>query len=405
MAYTTLSTSYLNGDIFSAGDINNTNTVANALSNGTNQALIATKGDILTGSATANALAKTAVGSNNAVLYANSAATGGVSWGLVTSAMITDGTITGTDIASGTVTSSNILNGTIVSADIASNTITSANILNGTITGTDIASGTITSSNITDNTIVNADINSAANIADTKLATISTGGKVSNSATTATSSNTGSAIVARDGSGNFSTNAITANTYTGGTFNGTFNGNLSGGQVVATGSVYFLDYTDAGRFGGNTTSASVGILRVGNYTSGTTCITTNGNSATNYHMAFHYAGSNIGGISSGTSSTSFNTTSDYRLKENVAPLTNALNILEQVKPKSFNFIIEPDDVQHGFIAHELAEVLPYAVTGEKDAVDDEGNIRPQQVDYSKLTGLLVGAVQELSARVKELENN
>lgn len=178
MAYTTLSTSYLNGDIFSAGDINNTNTVANALSNGTNQALIATKGDILTGSATANALAKTAVGSNNAVLYANSAATGGVSWGLVTSAMITDGTITGTDIASGTVTSSNILNGTIVSADIASNTITSANILNGTITGTDIASGTITSSNITDNTIVNADINSAANIADTKLATISTGGKV-----------------------------------------------------------------------------------------------------------------------------------------------------------------------------------------------------------------------------------
>lgn len=150
MAYTTLSVAYTNGDVFSAGDINNTNTVANALSNGTNQALIAAKGDILTGSATANALAKTTVGSNNTVLYANSAASGGVSWGLVTSAMITDATITGTDIATGT--------------------ITSTNILDATITGTDIASGTITSTNIANDTIVNADINSAAAISYTKLA-------------------------------------------------------------------------------------------------------------------------------------------------------------------------------------------------------------------------------------------
>jgi hypothetical protein len=380
MAYTTLSVAYINGDIFSAGDINNTNTVANALSNGTNQALVAAKGDILTGSATANALVKTTVGSNNTVLYANSSATGGVSWGLVTSAMITNGTITGTDIAS--------------------DTITSTNILDGTITGTDIASGTITSANILDGTIVNADINSSAGIVDTKLATISTAGKVANSATTANASNVGSAIVLRDGSGNFNA----------GTINATFVGYHSGshdGYVSSTGSVYFTDYTDAARFGGGgaITATSTGIVRVGAYTGLVTCITTNGNAATNYHMAFHYAGSAVGGITSGTSSTSFNTTSDYRLKENVVPLTNALNILEQVKPKSFNFIIEPDEVQHGFIAHELAEVLPYVVTGEKDAVDEEGNIRPQQVDYSKLTGLLVGAVQELSARVKELENN
>ena len=305
----------------------------------------------------------------------------------VASANLVDGTITGTDIASGTITSTNI----------ASGTITSANITDGTITGTDIASGTVTSTNIADNTIVNADINSAAGIVDTKLATISTAGKVSNSATTANASNVGSSIVARDSSGNFNA----------GTINATFVGYHQGdhdGYVGSIGSVYYTDYTDAGRFGGSPTTTSAGVLRVGNYTGLTTCITTNGNASTNYHMSFHYAGSSVGGISSGTSSTSFNTTSDYRLKENVVPLTNALNILEQVKPKSFNFIIEPDEVQHGFIAHELQEVLPYAVTGEKDAVDEEGKIRPQQVDYSKLIGLLVGAIQELSARITELEN-
>jgi hypothetical protein len=319
--------------------------------------------------------------------------------GAVTTVKVLDGNITAEKLASNSVTTIKILDGNVTAAKLASNSVTTVKVLDGNITAAKLSSTAVT----------NAKVSSTAAIALSKLATTGTmtattfsgsGASLTNipnSATTATSANTGSAIVARDGSGNFSTNAITANT-----FNGSFNGNLTGGQVVTTGTIYFSDYTDAGRFGVGTTSTSLGVLRVGNYTSGTTCITTNGNAATNYHMAFHYANSTVGGISSGTSSTSFNTTSDYRLKENVAPLTNALNILEQVKPKSFNFIIEPDEVQHGFIAHELAEVLPYAVTGEKDAVDEAGNIRPQQVDYSKLTGLLVCAVQELSTKVKEL---
>jgi hypothetical protein len=73
------------------------------------------------------------------------------------------------------------------------------------------STGTVTSGMILDGTIVNADINASAAIADTKLGTISTAGKVSNSATTATSANTNSAIVARDSSGNFSAGTITAN--------------------------------------------------------------------------------------------------------------------------------------------------------------------------------------------------
>lgn len=91
----------------------------------------------------------------------------------------------------------------------ADRTITLPNTTGTVVTTGD--SGTITSTMIADDTIVNADINASAAIADTKLATISTAGKVSNSATTATSSNTANAIVARDASGNFTANVITAN--------------------------------------------------------------------------------------------------------------------------------------------------------------------------------------------------
>lgn len=112
MTITVLNTAYINGDTFYAADINATNTVVNTLS--ASQSLIAAKGDILTGISD-DTFTKTTVGANNTVLYANSAATGGVSWGTVTSAMITDGTITGTDIASTTITASNIANATITS--------------------------------------------------------------------------------------------------------------------------------------------------------------------------------------------------------------------------------------------------------------------------------------------------
>jgi hypothetical protein len=102
--------------------------------------------------------------------------------------------------------------------------ITLANIVQ---TGT---TGTVNSTMILDGTIVNADINASAGIVDTKLATISTSGKVANSATTATSANTNSAIVARDGSGNFSAGTITAN------LTGNVTGNVSGTAGSATGN-------------------------------------------------------------------------------------------------------------------------------------------------------------------------
>ena len=118
---------------------------------------------------------------------------------------------------------------------------------------------------------------------------------------------------------------------------------------------------------------------------------------------FRDNGSGVGSITIVSGQTAFNATSDYRLKENEVTLANGLTRLNQLKPYNFNFIAHPDIVQDGFFAHEVAEVVPVAVTGEKDAVNDDGDIEPQQLDNSKLVPLLVKTMQELEARITELE--
>ena len=110
--------------------------------------------------------------------------------------------------------------------------LTIANVVTTADTG---GTAKITSGMIIDGTIVNADINASAAIVDTKLATISTASKVSNSATTATSANTNSAIVARDASGNFTAGTITAN------LTGNVTGNVSGSAGTVTNGVYTTD--------------------------------------------------------------------------------------------------------------------------------------------------------------------
>jgi hypothetical protein len=120
---------------------------------------------------------------------------------------------------------------------------------------------------------------------------------------------------------------------------------------------------------------------------------------------------NRGNIVVTTSGTSYNTISDYRLKENITPLENGLDRVLQLKPSKFNWI-ETGNESEGFIAHELQEYFPDAVTGEKDAVySSTGNIKPQSVDYGRITPLLVKAIQELKAendalktRIETLEN-
>jgi hypothetical protein len=114
------------------------------------------------------------------------------------------------------------------------------------------------------------------------------------------------------------------------------------------------------------------------------------------------SGTTVGSISVTTSATAYNTSSDYRMKENVVPMTGGLATISALKPVTYDWVTDKS-YGEGFIAHELAEVIPLAVTGEKDAVDDEGNIVPQGVDYSKIVVHLVAAIQELSAKNDALE--
>jgi hypothetical protein len=120
-------------------------------------------------------------------------------------------------------------------------------------------------------------------------------------------------------------------------------------------------------------------------------------------VSFFYSGSAIGSITTNGSTTSYNTSSDYRLKENVQPMTGGLATVAALKPVTYNWISN-GSAGEGFIAHELQAVIPEAVHGEKDAVDDKGEIKPQGVDFSKIVPHLVAAIQELTTRLAALEN-
>jgi len=109
------------------------------------------------------------------------------------------------------------------------------------------------------------------------------------------------------------------------------------------------------------------------------------------------AGTEVGSISTnGSSSTSYTTSSDYRLKEDVQAMQGALATIAKLKPVTFKWKADGSRGQ-GFIAHELQSVVPDCVTGEKDRVDNEGNIVPQGVDTSFLVATLTAAIQELKA--------
>lgn len=107
---------------------------------------------------------------------------------------------------------------------------------------------------------------------------------------------------------------------------------------------------------------------------------------------FRRAGTNVGAISVTTSSTAYNTSSDYRLKENIAPMTGALATVAQLKPVTYDW--KAGGSSQGFIAHELQAVVPDCVTGEKDGEQMQG------VDTSFLVATLTAAIQELNAKVE-----
>ena len=154
-------------------------------------------------------------------------------------------------------------------------------------------------------------------------------------------------------------------------------------------------------------------------------------------LAFYNGGlGNIGNIhTNGTTGVTYDTASDYRMKENVNYDWNGLSIINQLRPAKYNWIADDmDGIEEGFIAHEVQEILPYVVSGEKDAMEpailyeeddreviagtanvgeikEEEKIKPQSMDYGRITPILVKAIQEqqtiiddLKARIDTLEN-
>ena len=162
------------------------------------------------------------------------------------------------------------------------------------------------------------------------------------------------------------------------------------------------------------------------YADGQIYFVMNSSSSTNVQRFYNSSSGNIAGnINMNGDATAFNTSSDYRLKENVVALENATDRLKQLKVKRFNFKSDTDTTLDGFLAHEVSSIVPEAITGEKDAIfpetkyeagDDipEGKkigdvkeaekINPQGIDQSKLVPLMVKTIQELEARIKTLED-
>jgi hypothetical protein len=120
------------------------------------------------------------------------------------------------------------------------------------------------------------------------------------------------------------------------------------------------------------------------------------------HLLFYNGNGIVGSISTAALLTSYTTTSDYRLKEDLQQI-KGLEVLSAIKVYNYKWKSE-DSRMDGVLAHELAEVLPYAVTGEKDEVNEDGTEKMQGVDYSKIVPILIKAIQEQQEQINSLKN-
>jgi hypothetical protein len=157
-------------------------------------------------------------------------------------------------------------------------------------------------------------------------------------------------------------------------------------------------------FGDSVLNIAMTSTSTGNYTAlSTECKTYQGHKHVTFYLNPSGTTTLSGSISQAYGAVAYNTTSDYRLKENVVEMTGAVNRVKQLKPSRFNWTAFPNATVDGFLAHEIQTVVPEAVSGEKDQVDENGQIQPQGIDQSKLVPLLVGAIKELTARIEALE--
>ena len=183
-------------------------------------------------------------------------------------------------------------------------------------------------------------------------------------------------------------------------------------RITYGGDVQFtIDPVGRFTFGGTVGLGSKGTIYAG-MQDGLYVHSTSGNTSTSfgtqrqgtpgYVFFMSCAGSSAGSITHPTTtSTAYNTTSDRRLKTNIQDHHHGLRRIWALKPRTFEFTTEPGVEHTGFIADEVQQVVPLAVTGQPDAVDDKGNPVYQQLDLSKLVPDLVSAVKALTLKTKE----
>ena len=142
----------------------------------------------------------------------------------------------------------------------------------------------------------------------------------------------------------------------------------------------------------NVTATSGALNGVGVY-----CTTTSSTGA----VVFWNSNGQVGAINVSGTATAYVTSSDYRLKNTVTPMTGALAKVSALKPVTYKWNVDNSDGE-GFIAHELAEVCPHAVVGEKNAVNEDGTPKYQGIDTSFLVATLTAAIQELNATITDM---
>jgi len=223
-------------------------------------------------------------------------------------------------------------------------------------------------------------------------------------------------LVVGTGSGGQGLSIYSANNNYGNIYfaDGTSDGSYNAGGILYNHSSNFMRFDTAagermridssGRLLIGTTSAS-------NITNGSTnanylylgtLVTSRDNTGNREHAVFHNPNGDVGSINTSGSSTSYTTSSDYRLKENIVAISDGITRLKTLKPSRFNFKVDKDTTVDGFLAHEVTAV-PEAITGTKDEVDSDNNPVYQGIDQSKLVPLLTAALQEAIAKIETLE--
>ena len=408
---------------------------------------------------------------------------GSIEDGSITNAKLAANSVTNTKIADDAITTAKIQNSQITTAKIADANITNAKLASDSVTNTKIQDNAITTAKIQDSNITEAKIaDEAVTLAKLEHGTSSNDGKFlrANNGADPTfeslpasgvtvSGNSNDRVVTGDGTNLVAEPALTFN----GTHKLSITASANGGQVEIIGAEgenagvvlacdQFDDHADKyalesnagdnafrimqGHTGGSgnfdyrnvfniNSSGSKSMGSYSGYSGGSTLyagaantssfaarfdgIGTGGSNVLQFVNAYGQAGS----VTMSGASTSFNTSSDYRLKENTVPISDGIKRLKQLKPIRFNWKVDKSVTVDGFLAHEAQTVVPESVVGEKDAtqttywtevdtlpegkkigdVKEENVILAQQIDQAKLVPLLTAALKEAITKIETLE--